>query len=99
MVFVLDGVLIGARDTRHLMWTMLAGAAILIAGAWSSLQFDWALMGILSAISAMMLWRSTTNLGRFFKQKWVVGESVDPRRLLMIASAQVIEKNGLQAFE
>jgi len=70
MVFVLDGLLIGARDTRYLMWAMLAGAAILIAIAWSSLQFGWGLMGILSAISALMLWRSATNFGRFFNQKW-----------------------------
>jgi MATE family multidrug resistance protein len=70
LVFVLDGLLIGARDTRYLMWAMLAGAAILIAVAWSSLQFDWGLMGILSAISALMLWRSATNLSRFLSRKW-----------------------------
>ena len=72
VVFVLDGLLIGARDTRYLMWAMLAGAAILIAIAWSSLQFGWGLMGILSAISALMLWRSATNFGRFLNQKWVI---------------------------
>ena len=70
MVFVLDGLLIGARDTRYLMWAMLVGAAILITIAWSSLQFGWGLMGILSAVSALMLWRSATNSGRFFSQKW-----------------------------
>ena len=72
MVFVLDGLLIGARDTRYLMWAMLAGAAILVAVAWSSLQLSWGLPGILSAISALMLWRSATNLGRFLQQKWPV---------------------------
>ncbi len=72
IVFVLDGLLIGARDTRYLMWAMLAGAAILIAIAWSSLQFGWGLMGILVAIGALMLWRSATNFGRFFKQKWAI---------------------------
>ncbi|MGH7812043.1 MAG: hypothetical protein ACREP5_17335, partial [Candidatus Binatia bacterium] len=61
--------LIGARDTRYLMWAMLAGAAILVAVAWSSLQLGWGLLGILSAISALMLWRSSTNLGRFL-QNW-----------------------------
>jgi MATE family multidrug resistance protein len=70
MVFVLDGLLIGARDTRYLMWAMLAGAAILVAIAWSSLQLGWGLLGILSAVSALMLWRSATNLGRFFSQRW-----------------------------
>ena len=70
MVFVLDGLLIGARDTRYLMWAMLAGAAILVAVAWSSLQLGWGLLGILSAISALMMWRSATNLGRFLQLKW-----------------------------
>ena len=70
MVFVLDGLLIGARDTRYLMRAMLAGAAILVAIAWSSLQLGWGLPGILSAISALMLWRSATNLGRFLQQRW-----------------------------
>ena len=70
MVFVLDGLLIGARDTRFLMWAMLAGAVILVAIAWSSLQLGWGLPGILSAVSALMLWRSATNLGRFLQQRW-----------------------------
>jgi hypothetical protein len=52
------------------MRAMLAGAAILVAIAWSSLQLGWGLLGILSAISALMLWRSATNLGRFWQQSW-----------------------------
>jgi hypothetical protein len=40
------------------------------------LQFGWGLMGILSAISALMLWRSATNFGRFFNQKWATWGSV-----------------------
>lgn len=73
IVFVLDGLLIGARDTRYLMWAMLAGAVILIAIARASLQLGWGLMGILSAVGALMLWRSATNLGRFVKQMWASG--------------------------
>jgi MATE family multidrug resistance protein len=72
MVFVLDGLLIGARDTRYLMWAMLAGAMILIAIAWSALQLAWGLTGILSAVTALMAWRSATNLVRFFKQTWAI---------------------------
>jgi putative MATE family efflux protein len=71
IVFVLDGLLIGARDTRYLMWAMLTGGlAFFVPIAWASAQFGWSLMGILSAISALMLWRCLTNLRRFLSRKW-----------------------------
>ena len=70
VVFVLDGFLIGARDTRYLMKAMLAGAAIMIPLAWSSLQFGWGLMGILLAIAALMVWRAATNASRFVANPW-----------------------------
>jgi len=71
MVFVLDGLLIGARDTRYLMWAMLTGGlAFFLPIAWASAQFEWSLMGILIAISALMLWRCLTNLHRFLGRKW-----------------------------
>jgi MATE family multidrug resistance protein len=70
VVFVLDGFLIGARDTRYLMKAMLAGAAIMIPLAWSSLHFGWSLMGILLAITALMSWRGATNVSRFAGNAW-----------------------------
>jgi MATE family multidrug resistance protein len=72
-VFVLDGLLIGARDTRYLMWAMVAGAAIMIPLAWSSRQFGWGLLGILLAIVALMIWRAATNIGRFISSAWQRG--------------------------
>jgi Na+-driven multidrug efflux pump len=65
LVFVLDGYLIGARDTRYLMWAMLAGAAITIPLAWCAWQFHWELTGIVAAIGMLMLWRGATNCFRF----------------------------------
>jgi MATE family, multidrug efflux pump len=71
VVFVLDGLLIGARDTRYLMWAMLAGAlAVFVPISWSSLHFRWGLIGIVSGVSALMLWRCATNLLRFFSRRW-----------------------------
>ena len=70
IVFVLDGFLIGARDTRYLMWAMLAGAALMIPIAWLSLQNGWGLMGILCAIAALMSWRAATNARRFMGRGW-----------------------------
>ena len=73
VVFVLDGLLIGARDTRYLMRAMLAGAAIMIPIAWLSWQLGWGLMGILLAISMLMSWRGATNIGRFISTAWQRG--------------------------
>ena len=73
VVFVLDGLLIGARDTRYLMRAMLAGAAIMIPIAWLSWQLGWGLMGILLAISMLMSWRGATNIGRFVSHAWQRG--------------------------
>lgn len=71
VVFVLDGLLIGARDTRYLMWAMLIGAlAIAVPICYAALKFGWGLSGILIGISALMSWRCMTNLSRFLGQKW-----------------------------
>lgn len=73
VVFVLDGFLIGAHDTRYLMKAMLAGAAIAIPLAWSSLQNGWGLTGILLAIAMLMVWRAATNASRFMGNGWQRG--------------------------
>ena len=40
-VFALDGILIGAGDTRYLMWSMLAASAVFIALASLALALGW----------------------------------------------------------
>jgi putative MATE family efflux protein len=71
IVFVLDGLLIGARDTRFLMWAMLIGAlGIFVPISWMSLNWDWGLMGIWVGVGALMSWRLLTLLYRFFSRKW-----------------------------
>jgi putative MATE family efflux protein len=71
MVFVLDGLLIGARDTRFLMWAMLVGAlGIFVPISWMSLHWGWGLMGIWTGVAALMSWRLVTLLYRFFSRKW-----------------------------
>jgi len=70
-VFVIDGLLIGARDTRFLMWAMLAGGfGVFIPISWLSLNYGWGLAGILIGLSALMLWRCATNVFRFTGRKW-----------------------------
>ena len=71
IVFVLDGLLIGARDTRFLMWAMLIGAlGIFVPISWMSLHWGWDLTGIWAGIGALMTWRLVTLLYRFFSRKW-----------------------------
>jgi len=71
IVFVLDGLLIGARDTRFLMWAMLIGAlGIFVPISWMSLHWGWDLTGIWAGIGALMTWRLVTLLCRFFSRKW-----------------------------
>jgi MATE family multidrug resistance protein len=72
VVFVLDGLLIGARDTRFLMGAMLVGAlGIFVPISWLSLNYGWGLTGLLLGISALMLWRFLTNVYRFAGRKWL----------------------------
>ena len=74
IVFVIDCLLIGARDTRYLMWAMLAGGCgVFIPISWLSLDYGWGLAGILTGLSALMLWRCATNVFRFTGRKWTVG--------------------------
>ena len=71
IVFVIDGLLIGARDTRFLMWAMLAGGlAVFIPISWLSLNYGWGLTGILTGVSALMVWRFGTNVYRFAGKRW-----------------------------
>ena len=72
IVFVLDGVLIGAHDTRFLMWAMLIGAFIIyIPISWLSLQFGFGLFGIWVGLSLFMVYRMTTNLVRLLGRRWI----------------------------
>lgn len=72
IVFVLDGLLIGAHDTRFLMWAMLIGAlGIFVPIAWISLQWDLGLLGVWVGLSLLMAYRLATNLFRFLSKRWI----------------------------
>jgi MATE family multidrug resistance protein len=72
IVFVLDGVLIGAHDTRFLMWAMLIGSFIIyIPISWLSLQFGFGLFGVWVGLSLFMAYRMTTNLVRLLSRRWI----------------------------
>jgi putative MATE family efflux protein len=74
IVFALDGFLIGARDTRFLMWAMLIGAlGIFVPISWMSLHWDWGLSGIWWGVGALMSWRLVTLIYRFVSRRWSAG--------------------------
>lgn len=71
IVFVLDGVLMGASDYRFLLWsTALAGLAGLVPVAVASLLFGWGLAGIWWGMALMMLIRLLATLARVRGLAW-----------------------------
>ena len=64
-VFALDGILIGAGDTRFLMWGMLAAAAVYVPIALLTLHNDWGIVGIWWGLVALIAVRLVTCAARF----------------------------------
>jgi putative MATE family efflux protein len=71
-VFALDGILIGAGDTRYIMWAMLAAAAVFIAVDVCVVVFDWGLRGVWIGLVAFIAARLATLFPRFLGKRWVV---------------------------
>ena len=72
-VFALDGILIGAGDTRYLMWSMAFAALVVYAPiALAALAFDWGLVGVWCGLCALMAARLATLGVRFAGRAWAV---------------------------
>jgi putative MATE family efflux protein len=71
-VFALDGILIGAGDTRFLMWGMLAASAIYIPIALLALERGWGIVGVWSGLAALIAVRLATCGGRFLSERWAL---------------------------
>ena len=73
VVFALDGILIGAGDTRYLAGSMLlAGLGAYIPIALLALQFDWGIQGVWAGLLALMAVRLVTLGWRFAGRRWAV---------------------------
>jgi putative MATE family efflux protein len=72
VVFVLDGVLIGAGDMRFLAMAMVAAAAVFAAGAAAVLALDLGIGWLWTAISAWMLARLVALSVRYRGVQWLV---------------------------
>jgi putative MATE family efflux protein len=72
-VFALDGILIGAGDTRFLMWGMLAASLGVFAPiALMSLAFGWGIVGVWAGLVGLIAARLATCSWRFAGRRWAV---------------------------
>ncbi len=69
-VFALDGILIGAGDTRFLMWAMLGAAAAYIPVALLALDQGWGILGVWCGLAALIVVRLATCGARFAGSRW-----------------------------
>jgi putative MATE family efflux protein len=72
IVFALDGILIGAGDTRYLAGAMVASAAVFVPLAIAALAFDWGIVGVWAAVLALMGMRLATLAVRFAGRRWAL---------------------------
>ena len=71
-VFALDGILIGASDTRYLMWSMVAASAVFIALASLALTLGWGIVGVWVALDILIAARLAFLGVRFAGRRWAV---------------------------
>jgi putative MATE family efflux protein len=72
-VFALDGILIGAGDTRFLKWSMVfCSLGVFIPLALLTLSQDWGIVGLWAGLNALMVARLATTGARFLGRSWAV---------------------------
>jgi putative MATE family efflux protein len=71
-VFALDGILIGAGDTRFLMWAMLGASAVYVPIALLALHEGWGIVGVWWGLAALITVRLVTVGGRFAGGRWAL---------------------------
>ena len=72
-VFALDGILIGAGDTRYLAVSMLvAGFGFYVPIALLALHLEWGIVGVWCGLLALMAVRLVTLGARFRGRRWAV---------------------------
>jgi putative MATE family efflux protein len=71
-VFALDGILIGAGDTRFLMWGMLSAAAVYVPVALLALHQHWGIFGVWSGLAGLIAVRLATCGARFAGPRWAL---------------------------
>jgi putative MATE family efflux protein len=79
--FALDGVLIGAGDTRFLAVAMVAAAIFCyVPIALASLSLHWGIVGVWAGLDALIGVRCATVCWRFARRRWIVLGTTHPSR-------------------
>ncbi len=71
-VFALDGILIGAGDTRFLKWSMVLAFLAFAPLALAALALDVGVVGVWAALNVLMLVRLATCGARFLGRRWAI---------------------------
>jgi putative MATE family efflux protein len=73
VVFALDGILLGAGDSRYLARSMVfAAVGCFVPVALAALHFGWGIVGVWAGIDVLMLARLATTGARFAGGRWAV---------------------------
>ncbi|HWH94571.1 MAG TPA: MATE family efflux transporter [Baekduia sp.] len=73
VIFALDGILLGAGDTRYLAYAMAFSAfGVFVPIALLSLRYDWGVAGVWWGLNALMVARLATIGARFLGRRWLV---------------------------
>jgi putative MATE family efflux protein len=72
VVFALDGILMGAGDTRYLAGAMVAAAAVYAPLAVAALALHWGIVGVWCALLVLMAGRLATLAVRFAGRRWAL---------------------------
>ena len=75
-VFALDGILIGAGDTRFLAAGMVAAAAVYVPIALLALHEGWGILGVWCGLAALIGVRLVTTGARFVGERWALTGAV-----------------------
>ncbi|MFL5827030.1 MAG: MATE family efflux transporter [Thermoleophilaceae bacterium] len=77
-VFALDGILIGAGDTRFIKWAMVAAFACFAVVALATYRLDLGIAGVWTALLVLIGVRLVTGLARFQGRRWLVTGAPSP---------------------
>jgi putative MATE family efflux protein len=72
IVFVLDGLLIGAGDMRFLAWAMVLASAVFIPCAWLVLVYDGGIGWLWASLLLLMMVRALTLGVRWSSDAWAI---------------------------
>ena len=70
VAFMLDGILVGAEDTRFMAAAMIGSSALYAAGATVALAADWGVAGLAGAATLWLIARTATTWIRFRGARW-----------------------------